>query len=94
MPLSFMHVLKGKGKYIVMYPTKYVCILMLAPFRQKWTVNLHWILYKGNIFVCNNCGYGTKFALKFNADLEPISKIAAEIASSNGTIWDEFSEQH
>ena len=35
-----------------------------------------------------------KIALKFNADLEPISKIAAEIASSNGAIWDEFSEQH
>ena len=77
-----------------MYPTKYFCILMLAPFRQKLAANLHWIVYKNNIFVYKNCRYGTKLALKFNADLKPISKIAEEIASSNGATWDEFSEQH
>ena len=69
-----------------MYPTKYFCIFMLVTFRQKLAANLHWILYNGNIFVYNKCRYGTKFALKFNADLDPIKKIAAEIASSNGAI--------
>ena len=46
----------------------------------------------------NNCRYGTKLALNFNADLVQIiikiNRISADIAPSNGAIWDEFSDQH
>ena len=47
-------------------PTKYFCILMLPPFRQKKTANLHWISYWGKLFLIkDNCRYGTKLALNF-----------------------------
>ena len=57
----------------ILSSSKYFCILMLAPFRQKKTANLHWISYRGEPFlIIDNCRYGTKLTLNSNADLMPI----------------------